>query len=67
MKNLMAALVMSAAFAFGLGCQAQQAASKEHGMTGCLKKGTAHDAYMVTDVEGNGPKTIGIFGGKASE
>jgi len=35
-------------------------------MTGCLKKGTEADTYMVTDVEGNGPKTIGIVSSTAN-
>ena len=59
-RFIMTALVASCAFAFALGAQAQQAAPKEHSMTGCLQKGTAANTYMVTDVEGNGPKTIGI-------
>jgi hypothetical protein len=59
-RFFMAALVVLCAFAFAQGAQAQQAAPKEHSMTGCLKKGTAPNTYMVTDVEGNGPKTIGI-------
>jgi hypothetical protein len=61
MKRLvMAAVVLSCALAFMVSVQAQQAAPKEHSMTGCLKKGTEPDTYMVTDVEGTGPKTIGI-------
>ena len=56
---IMAALVLSCAFAFTLSTAAQQA-PKEHSMTGCLKKGTEAGTYMVTDVEGNGPKSIGI-------
>src|ERR1700674_4866085 len=59
-RFIMAALVLSCAFAFTLGAQAQQAAPKEHSMTGCLKKGTEAGTYMVTDVEGSGPKSIGI-------
>jgi hypothetical protein len=59
-KFVMAALVVSCAFAFMLAVQAQQAAPKEHSMTGCLKQGTEAGTYMVTDVEGNGPKSIGI-------
>ena len=55
-----AVLVVSCASVLGLSAQAQQAAPKEHSMTGCLQKGTAANTYMVTDVEGNGPKTIGI-------
>ncbi len=57
---MMAALVVSCAFGIMLGVQAQQAAPKEHSMTGCLKAGTEAGTYMVTDVEGNGPKSIGI-------
>ena len=65
MKRLiMAALVVSCAFAFLLAVQAQ--APKEHSMTGCLKKGTEAGTYMVTDVEGNGPKTIGIVSSEAN-
>ena len=59
-RFVMAALVVSCAFAFMLAVHAQQAAPKEHSMTGCLKKGTEADTYMVTDVEGTGPKSIGI-------
>jgi hypothetical protein len=60
MKGLiMAALVVSCALAFAQGAQAQQA-PKEHSMTGCLKSGDQPNTYMVTDVEGKGPKTIGI-------
>ena len=29
-------------------------------MTGCLQKGTAPNSYMLDNVEGNGPKTIGL-------
>jgi hypothetical protein len=65
MKRLiMAALVVSCAFAFLLAVQAQ--APKEHSMTGCLKKGTEAGTYMVSDVEGNGPKTIGIVSSEAN-
>jgi hypothetical protein len=61
MKRLfMAALLLSGAFALMIGAQAQQAAPKEHTMTGCLKAGTNPGTYLVTDVEGNGPKSIGI-------
>jgi len=49
MKNLItAALVIAAAFAFAPGSHAQEAAPKEHSMTGCLKQGTAPGTYMVT-------------------
>jgi hypothetical protein len=29
-------------------------------MTGCLQKGSEANSFMVSDVEGKGPKTIGI-------
>jgi hypothetical protein len=32
----------------------------ERRMTGCLEKGPAEGSYLVTAVEGNGPKTIGM-------
>jgi hypothetical protein len=66
MKKLGAAgLVLSFAFALAVGSQAQQA-PKEHSMTGCLAKGAEPNSYMVTDVEGKGPKTIGIVSSTAS-
>jgi opacity protein-like surface antigen len=66
MKRLfMTAVVLSCALAFMLAAQAQQA-PKEHTMTGCLKAGSEAGTYMVTDVEGNGPKTIGIVSSEAN-
>ena len=59
-------LVLSCALAFAVRAQAQAAAPKEHSMTGCLQKGAASDSYLVTDVEGNGPKTIGIVSSTAN-
>jgi len=47
------------AFALAAGAQAQQTAPKEHSMTGCLEKGP-DDTYLLTNVEGKGPKTVGI-------
>jgi hypothetical protein len=64
-RFIMAAAVVSCAFAFMLAVQAQQA-PKEHSMTGCLKKGDDAGTYMVTDVEGNGPKSIGIVSSSAN-
>ena len=57
MKNLMIA-VLVAAFAFMVSAQ-EKKAPREHSMTGCLQKGSEPDSYMLTNVEGNGPKTIG--------
>jgi hypothetical protein len=65
-RSLLINLAVFLAFAFALGTQAQQAAPKEHSMTGCLKKGTEPNTYMVTDVEGSGPKTIGIVSSAAN-
>lgn len=64
MKSLSAAgLVLS--FALAAGAQGQQA-PKEHSMTGCLQKGVEPGMYVVTDVEGKGPKTIGIVSSTAN-
>ena len=67
MKNsIAAALVIACGLVFTVGAHAQQAAPKEHSMTGCLKKGTEANTYMVTDVEGSGPKSIGIVSSTAN-
>lgn len=65
-RSLVAALVITCALAIALGSQAQQAAPKEHSMTGCLKKGTADNTFMLTDLEGNGPKTLGVVSSTAN-
>ena len=65
-QPVVTALVLGCALAFALAAQAQQAAPREHSMTGCLKKGTEADSYLVTDVEGNGPKSIGIVSSTAN-
>ena len=59
-RSIVGALVIACAFAFAQAAQAQQPAPKEHSMTGCLKNGTEANSYTVTDVEGKGPKSIGI-------
>ena len=64
-NSFLAVLVISCVLAFAVGAQAQTA-PKEHSMTGCLKKGAEADTYMVTDVEGNGPKSIGIVSSTAN-
>ena len=51
--------------AFTVGAQAQQP-PKEHSMTGCLQKGSEANTYMVTNVEGSGPKSIGIVSSQAN-
>ncbi len=65
MKGLIfSALVVSCVLVFAPGAEGQQA-PKEHSMTGCLKNGTAPNSYMITDVQGKGPKTIGIVSSTA--
>src|ERR1700676_1977854 len=67
-RSLIVNLVVFSAFALALGTQAQQPAPtpKEHSMTGCLRKGTEPNTYMVSDGEGSGPKTIGIVSSAAN-
>jgi hypothetical protein len=57
--TIIAALVVSCAITLALAGRAQDAAPKEHSMTGCLAKGTAPDTYMLTDLE-KGPKSVGV-------
>ena len=64
MKSLMVAALV-AAFAFTLSAQEKKAPG-EHSMTGCLQKGTAPNSYMLDNVEGNGPKTIGVVSSTAN-
>ena len=42
-----------------------QAAMKSHSMTGCLASGTEPGSYMLTNVEGSGPKTVGVVSSSA--
>jgi hypothetical protein len=64
MKNLMIAVLVGS-FAFALSAQ-EKKAPRQHSMTGCLQKGSQPDSYMLTDVEGNGPKTIGVVSSTAN-
>jgi hypothetical protein len=60
MRNtLIAGFIISCALVTGVRSLAQDA-PKEHSMTGCLAKGDAAGTYIVTNVEGSGPKSIGI-------
>jgi hypothetical protein len=65
-KSLITTLAVTGMLALALGALAQQAAPKEHSMTGCLAKGTEPNTYMVTNVEGTGPKSIGIVSSTAN-
>jgi hypothetical protein len=64
MKNLIVAVLM-VAVAFTLNAQ-EKKAPREHSMTGCLQKGTEPNSYMLDNVEGNGPKTIGVVSSTAN-
>jgi hypothetical protein len=70
-RSIVAALAVAGALVFAPSAQAQdkaapeKAAPKEHSMTGCLKKGTEADTYLLTDVEGQGPKSVGIVSSTA--
>ncbi len=58
----MKSLIAVAPFA-GLACTFGAKGKKapgEHSMTGCLQKGAALDSYMLDNVEGNGPKSVGV-------
>jgi hypothetical protein len=50
---------------FAASALAQQA-PKEHSMTGCLQRAGDGNSYLVTDVDGSGPKTIGIVSSTAN-
>src|ERR1700737_4140311 len=63
--TMVMALFVSCAVTLALGARAQDAAPKEHSMTGCLAKGTAPDTYMLTDLE-KGPKSVGIVSSTAN-
>jgi trans-2-enoyl-CoA reductase len=39
-----------------------QKKSAAHSMTGCLQKGTEPNTFTLTNVEGNGPKTVEVVG-----
>jgi hypothetical protein len=63
MKAIAMAAVIS--WAFGISALAQQT-PKEHSMTGCVQAGAEPSSYLITDVEGTGPKTIGIVSSTAN-
>ncbi len=44
---------------FAIGAKAQEA-PKEHIMKGCLQRTGEANSYLVTNVDGNGPASIGI-------
>jgi hypothetical protein len=58
-NSIIAGVILSCALATGISSRAQDA-PKEHSMTGCLKQGAAPGSWMLTDLEGAGPKSVGI-------
>jgi len=64
--SIIVASVFSCVLIFATNAQPQKMDAKEHSMTGCLKAGTAANTYMLTDVEGNGPKSVGIVSSEAN-
>ncbi len=64
MKSLLVAALI-AVVALTLSAQGKKASS-EHSMTGCLQKGNEPNSYMLDNVEGNGPKTIGVVSSTAN-
>jgi hypothetical protein len=60
-----AAFVVISVLALALAAQQAQA-PREHSMTGCLRAGTEAGTFMVSDVEGNGPTSIGIVSSEAN-
>src|ERR1019366_10098722 len=58
--SLIVILFVSCAITLAMGARAQDAAPKEHSMTGCLAKGDAPDTYKLTNVEGGKADSVGI-------
>jgi hypothetical protein len=63
--SIVFALLVACAITLALGVRAQDAAPKEHSMTGCLAKGTEAGTFMLTDLE-KGPKSVGIVSSTAN-
>ena len=38
----------------------------EHSMTGCLQKGAEPNSYLLDNVEGSGPKSVGVVSSTAN-
>ena len=64
MKTLMAMMLMTG-LATTLSAQEKKAPG-EHSMTGCLQKGTEPNSYLLDNVEGKGPKSVGIVASTAN-
>jgi hypothetical protein len=62
--SVVAGLMLFSVLLFAHSAEPQDAAPKEHTMTGCLKAGDAPGSYMLTDLE-KGPKSVGIVSSDA--
>ena len=62
--SVITVLALFATIVFSASAQAQ--APKEHSMTGCVENGAEPNTYIITNVEGNGPKTIGVVSSTAN-
>lgn len=63
---LVAALAAAGMLTCALVARAQGQAPKEHDMTGCLAKGTAENSFILNNVEGDGPKSVGVVSSTAN-
>ena len=61
MRSLTAAFAIAVSLTGALAyAQEADATAKEHKMTGCMKKLPLTLPYLLTNVEGKGPKSVGI-------
>src|SRR6202035_1552581 len=63
--SIVMSLLVSSAIALALGARAQDAAPKEHSMTGLFAKGVDPWTYMLSDLE-KGPKSVWSVSSTAS-
>src|SRR5713226_7157830 len=66
MKTVMLVMCLTLAGAVGLAVGVHAQGAKAHSMTGCLQKGTEANTFMLTNVEGKGPKTVEIVASTAN-
>ena len=62
--SVIAVLSLFGTLVFSASAQAQ--APREHSMTGCVENGAEPNSFVITNVEGNGPKTIGVVSSTAN-
>ncbi len=61
-SSIVTAFLVSCCFA---ACASAQQAPKEHSMTGCVERASDGNSFRITNVEGSGPKSIGIVSSTA--